>query len=799
MLREESKLTIAKFCSHLRLILALSLCAISIASSAFPAQADVGREAIAKIAKSNIPGMTRKHIRNMTESYEFVERKFGSNHPMMAKFLSRLGRVFVELTRYQDAAPLLEKSLEIEEQYYGVSHPEVAATLHNLAEVYRLRGNYHQAEPLLKRDLSINENSPNAKPTDVPQSLSTLARLYKQMGRYDEAEQLYKRSIAITEKRLGTNHPEIARTSTDFAQFYLEWKRFPKSETQYKRALSIYKRGKGADHPYTLIALSNLAVFYQKSGQQKNAVELYQQILKVYDQKIGRNHINAATPNANLAAIYQDQRKFKKAEEHFRRSLTIVKTALGPNHLELGNVYSDLGGLYIAKEEPKKAAQFYRQALDIFDKNLGSDHASTGNICLRLGDAYRAMKQNNNALKYYVQSQKNYEQAFGPYHPKVAEALEKQLALYESMDRKPEIERLQKRMAIMPKAGTRNVSFYFATNRVSENGSYTQALAETNSFGEVVMNVPSDEVKKRAERVGESLGQLEKAKSGKLTDAETLKIVRTRQLPTPKQFSSSIRASQSHSTIFKNQAIVFVHGFNNDFEGTMKRTTQLSFDLQFDGIAIPFTWPSQGSVTAYLSDVDMANKSIEPLVAFLDQLRDTLPEVKIHLLAHSLGNQVMLQALCKIAKRSNATRHNFGQVISAHADVSPEEFEKLTSCFDQQVEGITLYVNEEDTALRLRCAGLFKCRAGNKARGYSKADVIDTTQMSGGFFRTLSKGFDHDIFVRNPILFSDIARLILTGKRPVDRRTQEFRPKKDDKGHTFWTYDKSFDPVAKRN
>ena len=36
--------------------------------------------------------------------------------------------------------------------------------------------------------------------------------------------------------------------------------------------------------------------------------------------------------------------------------------------------------------------------------------------------------------------------------------------------------------------------------------------------------------------------------------------------------------------------------FPNDFEGAMRRATQVSFDLQFDGILIPFTWPSQGAV-----------------------------------------------------------------------------------------------------------------------------------------------------------------------------------------------------------
>lgn len=224
----------------------------------------------------------------------------------------------------------------------------------------------------------------------------------------------------------------------------------------------------------------------------------------------------------------------------------------------------------------------------------------------------------------------------------------------------------------------------------------------------------------------------------------------------------------------------------------------MSFDLRFDGILMPFTWPSQGTVSGYLTDGVNAMKSIDALVSFLDDMRTSMPDVKLHFLAHSMGNQVMLRALCKIAKRDASGgkgQHNFGQVISAHADVSYEDFEKLTKCFEGNVEGITLYVNEKDTALRVRCGGL-RCRAGNYARGYSAAEVIDTTAMGKGFWRTLTKGFDHDVFVRNALLFGDITRLLLTGQRPVEKRTQEFRPKKDDHGHTYWVYDKSFDPAA---
>ena len=54
------------------------------------------------------------------------------------------------------------------------------------------------------------------------------------------------------------------------------------------------------------------------------------------------------------------------------------------------------------------------------------------------------------------------------------------------------------------------------------------------------------------------------------------------------------------------EAFVFVHGYNVSFEDAAYRTAQMAFDLEFNGPAIMFSWPSQARTEAYLADVDIA-------------------------------------------------------------------------------------------------------------------------------------------------------------------------------------------------
>ena len=408
------------------------------------------------------------------------------------------------------------------------------------------------------------------------------------------------------------------------------------------------------------------------------------------------------------------------------------------------------------------------------------------------------MQKYEKSEDYYKRAIKIREGALHSNHPSVREALESLLDLYKVLGRPGNIDRLQERLKRFPPKGTRHIGLYFATNRMSDSaGKFVGTSRKSLTHGQAVIRIPKEDVGRRAKGLARSLGQLENASDRTLTAADALKKVRIEHYKNFDDYLVKLQENQKHAAIFKNQALVFVHGYNNNFGATIRRATQVAFDLKYDGTIIPYAWPSQGTITGYFADNRNARASVDALVGFLEQIRASLPDTKLHFLAHSMGNQVLLRALCKIAKKQrkdNRKSHKFGHVISAHADISQSDFEILTDCIKVNVEGITLYVNENDWALRVRCLFFFRCRAGNYARGYSNVNVIDTTAMSKGVRQSVGEGFDHDLFVRNTILFNDMARLMLGNKDPVDQRTHEFRSRKDQQNRAYWVYDRTRDP-----
>src|SRR5262249_57794412 len=68
---------------------------------------------------------------------------------------------------------------------------------------------------------------------------------------------------------------------------------------------------------------------------------------------------------------------------------------------------------------------------------------------------------------------------------------------------------------------------------------------------------------------------------------------------TADQFLAKARERVNGSRAFKDQAVVFVHGYNNPFDYALYRTAQMAYDLKFDGHAFLYSWPSLRVVSGY--------------------------------------------------------------------------------------------------------------------------------------------------------------------------------------------------------
>jgi tetratricopeptide (TPR) repeat protein len=127
----------------------------------------------------------------------------------LTEAIEQAGKLY-KAERFQEALPLLGKTIDLSEREFGPDDPRIAGLLNALGALHSNQGRYAEAEPVYKRALAIREKALGPEHRDVAITLRNLAVLYSNQGRYAEAESLYKRALAIWEKGLGPNHPNVA-------------------------------------------------------------------------------------------------------------------------------------------------------------------------------------------------------------------------------------------------------------------------------------------------------------------------------------------------------------------------------------------------------------------------------------------------------------------------------------------------------------------------------------------------------------------------------------------------------------
>lgn len=243
------------------------------------------------------------------------------------------------------------------------------------------------------------------------------------------------------------------------------------------------------------------------------------------------------------------------------------------------------------------------------------------------------------------------------------------------------------------------IKIYFATNRNPDNGNSPKGFG--SRFSEA------------------GLGDLRFGEAQVNVNNTAFNIKSITVLPDNPASGSKVLFGDLKTSMKVDQvdSLIFIHGFNVNFEELIISAAKISafYKELSGGSYIPnifvFSWPSDGKITGYFNDLHDAETSgyafARGLMKLADFLRDPSEKNicgrKINLLAHSMGNYVLRNALQQARKVSDAKPLNrmFDEVVLAAADEDHDAFEygfKLAG-LPEVSQRITVYFNKDDQAL----------------------------------------------------------------------------------------------------
>lgn len=249
--------------------------------------------------------------------------------------------------------------------------------------------------------------------------------------------------------------------------------------------------------------------------------------------------------------------------------------------------------------------------------------------------------------------------------------------------------------------------------------------------------------------------------------------------------------------------IVYIHGYNVTFKEALSDAFKMAqnFKNLHDGAGVNvvlFSWPSDGSMMpfiAYASDRQDAVASgpafARGFLKLADFLRGSTPEEscdqRLHLVAHSMGNFVLRNALQEIVRQSPGRPPRlFDQVFLLAADEDDDAFEKdhKLKYLPRISKRVNVYFNNDDKGMAV----------SDKTKGNpdrlgddgprlprsipGKVSLIDCTNCTNSD----TDGFvQHSYYLTNPTVVSDM-QSVLSGvpskdiePRKYDQETNRYR------------------------
>jgi len=247
------------------------------------------------------------------------------------------------------------------------------------------------------------------------------------------------------------------------------------------------------------------------------------------------------------------------------------------------------------------------------------------------------------------------------------------------------------------------------------------------------------------------------------------------------------RLQQEFAQVPDREAFVFIHGYNVMFDQAARRAAQIAYDMNYAGVPILYSWPSWGSTVGYVADTAVVRLSGRRLSRFLEDLVARSGADTIHIVAHSMGNRALTDALELMSLRLGLTEDSapvFGQVLFAAPDVDAGLFMEMLPTIRPIAQRLTLYASDEDWALatsRKLHGNAPRAGLGGDATLTNPAiDSIDMSELGDDMLA-------HSYFADDSSALADMMTLFWQNTAPA-RRCGLFADDPQEGAQTVWRY-----------
>ncbi|XP_071693162.1 protein KINESIN LIGHT CHAIN-RELATED 2-like [Rutidosis leptorrhynchoides] len=369
----------------------------------------------------------------LERSIEIPNMDEGQKHSL-AKFAGcmQLGDAYAMIGNYENSILCYTAGLEIQRQVLGETDARFAETCRYVAEAHVQGLQFDDAKRLTQMALDIHKNgSPGSLEEAADRRLMGL--ICDSMGDYETAlEQYVLASMAMAAEG---HDNDVAAIDVCIGDVYLSLARYDEAVFSYQKALNLFKSTKGENNPSVASVFVRLADVSNKIGKFRESKSYCENALRIYLKPIpGISKEEIASGLIELSGIYESMNEFDQSLSLLKKALKAYGKAPGQLSTVAG-IEAQIGVLYYMMGRYTESYDCLKSAISKL-RIVGEKKSGLFGVALnQMGLACVQTNSINEAADVFEEARGILEAEYGPHHPDTLGVYSNLAGTYDAMGR----------------------------------------------------------------------------------------------------------------------------------------------------------------------------------------------------------------------------------------------------------------------------------------------------------------------------------------------------------------------------
>ncbi|EXC20285.1 hypothetical protein L484_020503 [Morus notabilis] len=370
----------------------------------------------------------------LERSIEIPVIEDGEDHAL-AKFAGcmQLGDTYAMMGQIENSLLLYTAGLEIQRQVLGEKDPRLGETCRYVAEAHVQALQFDEAEKLCQMALDIHRENGSPASLEEAADRRLMGLICDSKGDYEAALEHY----VLASMAMASNGQELGVASIDrsIGDAYLSLARYDEAVFAYQKALNVFKSNKGENHPSVASVFVRLAELFYKIGKFRESKSYCENALKIYKKpNPGIPSEEISSGFIDVSAIYQSMNELEQALKLLKKALKIFGDAPGQQNTIAG-IEAQMGVMYYMMGNYSDSYNTFKSAVTKFRASAEKKSALFGIALNQMGLACVQRYSINEAAELFEEARSILEKEYGPYHPDTLGVYSNLAGTYDAMGR----------------------------------------------------------------------------------------------------------------------------------------------------------------------------------------------------------------------------------------------------------------------------------------------------------------------------------------------------------------------------